>query len=228
MLKDCYSIQGTTNVKTTPLPSTPISVTNASKTDMTTQVLPKEALGGSSSSSLLLGYMRLGRATYKLKSPALEFDYDPNFFILSPVEAGESVTRPLLRSLISFWSKEDYLAINNSADELGDFPDKLTVATYGNPDGIPVLDWISGTPSDSLGVEIAGLQQANTTVAGRDTWTFSYRSLFKYEGIIFQAADGQMIVVTAYKPPVDAAAEPYATALSTIVDSMALVVPASE
>ena len=175
----------------------------------------------------------IGTATYRLNEPAIQFDYDPNLFVLSSSEATRPDIQPLLISSTSFWSKEDYLTIANAGSELGDFPDKLRLAVYSNPEGIPALDWLLGWPGgESLGVEIKGLKRtADTTVAGQDTWTFSYRALFEYDGIVFQAANGQVVVITAYRSPADTdseSSEVYSTALSKMVESMDQIASASE
>ena len=172
----------------------------------------------------------IGKATYMLEDPAVQFTYEPSSFVLS--EEGPSEEINLQTSAISLWSKADYLTIENAGDELGDFPNKLKLATYSNPDGIPVVDWLSSSLGASFGMEVENLsQQPNTTVAGQDAWTFSYQSLFEYEGVAFQDRDGQMIVITAYKPPANSAIEGnenYSAALLTMVESMALTMPVSE
>lgn len=192
--------------------------------NMTTQVLPNEATQTLSQSLTKQLKTEIGSATYTLNEPAVQFDYDPNLFVLSSSESTRPDLQPLLRSSTSLWSKEDYLAIQNAGSELGDFPDKLRIAVYSNPDGIPARDWISGRPGETLGVEIEDIKQVSDTAA----WSFSYRSLFEYFGIIFQAANGQMVVITAYTHPDDEIAEPYSTALTTIVSSLELLTPASE
>ncbi len=210
-----------------------LTETNMSSTQVPTQVSqsPLETLLEEPSEQLRAD---IGKATYMLNEPAVQFDYDPNLFVLSSSEAAQPDLQPLLRSSTSLLSKEDYLEVENAGSELGDFPEKLKLSVYSNPDGIPALDWITGRPGESLGVEIEGItgRVPNTAVAGQDAWTFSYRSLFEYEGIIFQASNGQMVVVTAYKPPaqyvtpeVDKA---YSAALSTMIESMELTTPVSE
>ena len=230
----------TKSLRTSLISSPSSATTNHSKANMTAQTSSQETSNSTSntpvSSATELGYMRLGKATYTLKRPAIQFNYDPSFFILSLIEAGESVIKPLLRSIVFFWSKEDYLTIQNEGSEIGDFPDKLKLTVYGNPDGLSVPDWLSGQPGESsLGVQIEDLSQtADTIIAGQDAWTFSYKSLFEYDGIIFQAANGQMVVITAYKPPsteasTEAPAEAsvlYSAALSTIIESVELVASA--
>ena len=204
------------------------SSTNFLETDMATQTLPAmpakmpQTLSESPSEQLRKG---IGKATYMLEDPAIEFTYEPNSFVLS--EDGRSERVDLQINAISLWSKKDYLTIKNAGDELGDFPNKLRLATYNNPDGIPVVDWLVGSPGASLGIEVENLsRQADTSVAGRDAWTFSYRSLFDYKGVAFQDKNGQMIVITAYKPPVSSEATInnglYSNALSAIVASMEL------
>lgn len=207
------------------------SSTPSLETNMIAQVLPEETPQTLSQSPSEPLHIEVGKATYKLNEPAIQFDYDPNLFVLSSSAEGRSDLQPLLRNSTSLWSKEDYITIENAGSELGDFPDKLRLAAYSNPDGIPALDWISGRPGETLGVEIENIRQADTAVAGQETWTFSYRSLFEYDGIIFQAANGQMVVITAYRASADAEPgynEAYLAALSTMVESMALTTPASE
>ena len=125
--------------------------------------------------------------------------------------------------------------IENAGNELGDFPSKLRLSVYSNPDGIPAVDWITGRPGETLGIDIEGIGTArtpDTTIAGRDAWTFSYRSLYEYDGIIFRASNGQMVVITAYKPPAEYMSsgvnEEYSKALSTMIESMVLTTLASE
>ncbi len=210
------------------------SNTNLLETNMSTQALPKEISQTLSEESSEQLSTAIGKATYTLNEPAIQFDYDPNLFVLSSSRPEQRDPLSLLRSSTSLWSKEDYLAIQNAGDELGDFPDKLRISVYSNPDRIPALDWISGRPGESLGVEIEGItgRTPDTTVAGQDAWTFSYRSLFEYDGIIFHAANGLMVIITAYRPPAEyvpsEGSETYPTALSTILESMALTTPASE
>jgi len=204
---------------------------------MTTQLLPTQTSQTSTEIPSEQLHADIGKATYLLNEPAVQFDYDPNVFVLSSSGKTHPDRQSMLRSSTSLWSKKDYLIIENAGDELGDFPDKLRLAVYSNPDGIPALDWITGRPGETLGIDIEGLEgpgriPPDTTVAGRDAWRFSYRSLYEYDGIIFEANNGQMVVITAYKPPAEYMTsevnEKYSAALSTMIESMALTLSASE
>lgn len=171
----------------------------------------------------------ISKATYMLKNLAIRFTYDPNAFVVD--EVGASEVFDSLISSTNFWTKKDYVTRTNYANELGDFPEKLRLATYANPNGIPVIDWLSRA-DDSFGIDVENLsQEADTTVAGRDAWTFSYRSLFEYEGIAFQDEKGQMVLITVYNPPVDSTTEGYEDYLPTfqaMVESMEFVASTSE
>ena len=217
----------------------PLSPSQASnitppETNMTAQVLPTQMPQTPTESPSEQLRADIGKATYLLNEPAIQFNYDPNVFVLSSSEATQPDRQPLLKSSTSLWSKEDYLKIENAGSELGDFPDKLRLSVYSNPDGIPALDWITGRPGESLGVEIEGItgRVPNTVIAGKDAWTFSYLSLFEYDGIIFEASNGQMIVITAYRPPAEympsGVNEEYSAALSTMIESMALTTLVSQ
>ena len=167
----------------------------------------------------------IGVATYKLEEPALQFDYDPNVFIFTSFDTADLEDRSLMLRTLSLWTKEDYLALRSTDNEIGDFADRIRITVYANPDGIPAPDWISRWFGQTSGsTEIEGISSTpDTTVAGQDAWTFSYRSLFKYDGIAFQATNGQIVVITAYTPDLEEDSEPYSSALSRIVTSMALV-----
>lgn len=212
------------------------SNSNALETNMSAQILPTEVSQAAPESSSERRRVGIGKATYFLNEPAIQFDYAPNSFVLSSSGPVQPDFQPLLRSSTSLRSREDYLLIENAGDELGDFPVKLTLSVYSNPDGLPALDWITGRPGETLGVEIEGLEgrtgrTPDTTVAGRDAWTFSYRSLYEYDGIIFEASNGQMVMITAYRPPAKYALsdsnKAYSAARSTMIESMALTVSES-
>lgn len=193
-----------------------------------TQTLPEERPQTFLESTAERFNSGIGKATYTLEDPALQFTYDPESFVL---ETFDGATPETNNRAITLWSKEDYLTIKNAGDELGDFPTKLRLEVLTNPDGTPVVDWLEASANDPLMPEMQNIQPADIAVAGQDAWTFSYRSLFDYEGIAFQDEDGRIVLITAYKPPANSTSEgdeAYLAALSTIVESVELAAAVPE
>ena len=75
----------------------------------------------------------IDKATYTLENLAIQFDYDPNLFVLTSFEAKGFDSQGLLLRSLDLWSEEDYVMLKNQADELEDFPNKLRIAVYANP-----------------------------------------------------------------------------------------------
>lgn len=205
------------------------SIEDPLETEVTPQALPDEMPQTLSQSVLERFNTGIGSATYRLEDSAIEFIYNPESFIL---ESFDATTSDVQNLSVALWSKEDYLTIKNAGDELGDFPTKLALEVLSNPEGISVVDWLAGSPDNTLRPKIQYAPQPDTTIAGRDAWTFSYKLLFEYEGIAFQSGDDQIVVITAYKPPADSttpkADEDYAAALTMMVESIELKAPISE
>ena len=117
------------------------SSTSTQKTDMTAQTPSIELSQDSSRRTTRRDLIPIGKSTYTLEEPAIQFDYDPNRLVLSSFEAEGLDDQSLLLRSLDLWSKRDYVSLKNAGDELGDFPNKLRIAVYANPDGIPALDW---------------------------------------------------------------------------------------
>ena len=208
------------------------SVTSTQKADLTAQTQLVEVPEKPSRTLRERILTQVGESTYALKDPAIQFNYDPNLLVFTSFDLEGSDIQSLLIRSVGLWSKEDYLDIKNEIVKIGEVPDGLRLNVYANPEGLSVPDWISRYPDEvSLNTEIETLTSApNLTVAGKDAWELSYQSQFEYEGVVFEAEDNRIVVMTAHKPSATPPAEmsPYTTALLRAIESMALVAPASE
>ena len=201
----------------------------------TAQVLPENMLEG----TLEDLYARTGKATYKLKNPAIQFDYNPNFFVLESFETTSETASEMeapLVDLIRLWNKKDFLILENAGDEIGDFPPKLRLLVYENPEGLPLQDWIVTQRDLAAVTEIENVIKSDITVAGQEAWTFSYTSLFRYDNIAFKDAEGRVIVLslglpirnTSNRSETIGVDEDYITALSVMIESIELTTAESE
>ena len=202
---------------------------NATAADATAQA-PLEGPENATDSRVEQRYMSTGRAVYMLENPAIQFAYDPNFFVLESFETAQSAPETPSVNSIYLWSRKDYLSLKNAGDELGDFLSSLRLSVYENPEGLPLEDWITTQASSIFVSEIKNVRKAEVTVANQEAWTFSYRSLFEYDNIAFKDADGRVIVLRFGLPVRDSSAsleaiesdQAYSTALSVMIESMEL------
>ena len=183
-------------------------------------------------------YTRVGKATYTLRNPTIQFDYDPNFFVLDVSETFSETVNPSSQtpwvSSVYLWTKKDYMLRENSGDELGDFPNKLNISVDENPEGLPLQDWIVTQRNLSV---VENVRKLESTIAGREAWGFSHRSLFEYDNIVFRDELGRVIMLsslstlpnevtataTRTEPVINA--KHYVNALSMLVDSIELTMP---
>lgn len=197
----------------------------------TTDTIAQTQPEGTAASVNLLQYMRTGRATYALDNPAIQFAYDPNFFVVTLAEthndSSPSTPTGSQVSSLSLWTKRDYLIRQDAVDKIGVFPPRLMISVHDNPEGLPLQDWITTDPSFQ---RLENVRKLDAMVAGQEAWGFSHNPIIKYNNIAFKGDQGSVIVLHAVVPMRDDSASSefltddshYSAALSAIVESIEL------
>jgi hypothetical protein len=147
----------------------------------------------------------MAHSIYKIKNPAIQFLYDPNFFVLESFQIPSKAPQSELDLVILtyLWRKEDYLTLKNAGDELGNFPPRLSLSVHENPEGLSLKDWIATQASSVFHAEIEKVQKTDMMKdLGQQAWGFSYcKSLLEYTNFIFKDANDQVISLSAGLPP---------------------------
>lgn len=171
---------------------------------------------------------------YVLRDPNFSFSFNPNAFVLELLDGDSETAQSTIETpptkLIHFWSKEDYVILKSAGDEIGDFPPKLRLSVYENPEKLSLEDWITTQGGSAFQAEVENVRKSDTTVAQKEAWTFSYTSLFEYDSIAFENTEEQIIVLSLGLPVRESNSdsetieddEDYLTAMSLLV---ATIVP---
>lgn len=151
-------------------------------------------------------YGCMAHSIYKIKNPAIQLIYDPNFFVLESFGVLSKAPEAEwdLITLTQFWRKEDYLTLKNGSDEVGDFPPRLTLSVHENPEGLSLKDWIASQGSSVFDAEIKKVQEVIDMIKnlGQPAWSFSYcKSQLEYNSIIFKDADDRVVALSVGLPP---------------------------
>jgi hypothetical protein len=151
-------------------------------------------------------YGCMAHSIYKIKNPAIQFLYDPNFFVLESFQIPSKAPQSELDLVIItyLWRKEDYLTLKNAGDELGDFPPRLSLSVHENPEGLSLEAWIATQGSSVFNAEIEKVQEMINMMKdlGQPAWYFSYcKSLLEYNNIIFKDANDRVIAISVGLPP---------------------------
>lgn len=134
-------------------------------------------------------------AIYSLADPALQFIYSPDQYVveLSSPSARRDREGAAI-SAIALWSKRDYLALKNAGNEIGDFPTRLTVSVYGNPEGIPLEDWISGL-SDAVLPGNGGTLERSPIAGGEGIIFTREQAAISYQNIALKDTTGDRVIM---------------------------------
>ena len=140
------------------------------------------------------------RAIYSLDDPALQFIYSPNQHVIESFAPSLEGAAPATINRINIWSKEDYVTLKNAGEEVGDFAPRLTVSIHGNPEGLPLVDFVTTQRNKIPNPEIESFE--STSIAGQEGLSFTYSdTLWSYQSTVLKDADNDRVIMISLGGP---------------------------
>ena len=140
------------------------------------------------------------RAIYSLDHPAFQFIYSPNQFVIEAFTTDWEDTAQATINRISIWSKEDYVTLKNAGEEVGDFAPRLTISIHGNPEGLPLVDFVTTRRNEILNPDVESFERKS--IAGQEGLSFTYSdTLWSYQSTVVKDVSGDQVIMISLGGP---------------------------